>query len=152
MKVCFFDKKLREEYWNSISIISTIISFVLIFVSVPDNWKIKTACAAVLVVVLVGLYIYKWKKANKLQNVSMKINKTNVTIKCGDIFKEEGLKVIAFNEYFDTIVDDDIISRNSLNGIFINSHISSVAELDKAISENEHLKKCILTKNFTADT
>ena len=100
MKVCFFDKKLREDYWNSISIISTIISFVLIFVSVPDDWKIKTVCAAVLVVVLIVLYICKWQKANKLQYLSMKINKTNVTIKCGDIFKEEGLKVIAFNDAF----------------------------------------------------
>ncbi len=147
MKVCFFDKKLREDYWNSISIISTIISFVLIFVSVPDDWKIKTVCAAALVVILIVLYICKWQKANKLQNVSMKINKTSVTIKCGDIFKEEGLKVIAFNEYFDTIVDDEIISRNSLNGIFINSYVSSVDELDNAISTDEHLKKCIFTTN-----
>ena len=147
MKVCFFDKKLREEYWNSISIISTIISFVLIFVSVPDNWKIKTACAVILTGILIWIYIHKWKQANKLQYVSMKINKTNVTVKYGDIFEEEGLKVIAFNEYFDTIVDDEIISRNSLNGIFINSYVSSVEELDNAISTDEHLKECILTTN-----
>jgi len=145
MKISFFDNKLIEDYWNSISIISTIISFVLIFVSVPDDWKIKTACAVILTIILVYIYIHKWKQANKLQNISMKINKTNVTVKCGDIFEEEGLKVIAFNEYFDTIVDDEIISRNSLNGIFINSHISSIEELDNAISTDEHLKKCILT-------
>ena len=147
MKVYFFDRRLREDYWNSISIISTIISFVLIFVSVPNDWKIKTVCAVILTIILVYIYIHKWKQANKLQYTSIKINKTNVTVKCGNIFEEEGLKVIAFNEYFDTIVDDKTISRNSLNGIFINSHISSVDELDNAISTDEHLKKCILTNN-----
>ena len=147
MKVYFLDKKLLEDYWSSVAIISTIISLVLIFVSVPDNWKIKVGCAAVLLVVLGVIYIRKWKKANDLQLVSMRINKTNVTIKSGDIFAEDGLIVIAFNEYVDTIVDGEIITPTSLNGILINSHIASLDELDNAISTDEHLKKCIVTNN-----
>ncbi|MGL5278349.1 MAG: macro domain-containing protein [Cetobacterium sp.] len=50
---------------------------------------------------------------------TLNINGSKVIIKVGDIFTEEGLKTIAFNEYFDTIVDNEIISEASLNGKFI---------------------------------
>ncbi len=144
MKVELFDRKLRDEYDMFISKISTIISFVLIFVSIPDNYKIKLICATVFVIFLVLSYIIKWRKSNQLQSISLKINKTNVNIRAGDIFETDGLKVISFNEYFDTIVDDVIIARGSLNGIFINEHIDSISELDESIASDEILKKNII--------
>lgn len=148
MKVNFFEQKLIKEYWSSVSAISTILSFVLIFISVPDNLKIKIGCAGVLGAVLILVYIKKWYAANNMRNVSIKINKTNVNIKCGNIFDERGLKVIGFNEYFDTIVDGQIITPNSLNGKFINSYIDSIEEFDKIIASNAHLKKCIFASNI----
>ncbi len=49
----------------------------------------------------------------------------------------EEFKVIAFNEYFDTVVDDDIISRTSLNGLFIENELNaSVEELDRYIEKD----------------
>ena len=46
------------------------------------------------------------------------------------------MKAIAFNEYFDTLVDDKLISAASLNGKFIESHLDlKVDELDKRIDE-----------------
>ncbi|WP_370568084.1 macro domain-containing protein [Fortiea sp. LEGE XX443] len=57
-----------------------------------------------------------------------------VSVKKGNIFKQPGFKIIAFNEYFDTQVDDKIISQQSLNGIFIAKHLDiPVPELDKYI-------------------
>jgi hypothetical protein len=59
------------------------------------------------------------------------IEGSKVTIKAGDIFLEPGLKVIAFNEYFDTIVDDRLISCRSLNGIFISHYLpGTLSQLD----------------------
>ncbi|WP_425268017.1 macro domain-containing protein, partial [Enterobacter hormaechei] len=47
-------------------------------------------------------------------------------------------KRIAFNEYFDTKVDEKIISSTSLNGQYINKFFpNSVNELDKIITEYE---------------
>jgi hypothetical protein len=68
-------------------------------------------------------------------------------IKTGDIFEEDGLKVIAFNEYFDTQVDNRIISENTLNGKYINSKISDVNVLDNLINEDEHLVDKVISEN-----
>lgn len=57
-------------------------------------------------------------------------------IKYGDIFQEKGLKVIPFNRHFDTIVNEDIISKDTLNGKFINKYYKdNVEELDEKIKE-----------------
>lgn len=46
--------------------------------------------------------------------ISLNIRGIKVNIRKGDIFKTNGWKVIAFNEYFDTQVDDVIIAHNTL--------------------------------------
>ena len=75
-----------------------------------------------------------WRRANTLKEVSIKIDGTTVTVKSGDIFNEEGLKAIAFNEYFDTVVDNVLISERSLNGIFLTSKLNeTIQELDAEI-------------------
>ena len=48
-------------------------------------------------------------------------------------FSTDWLKVIAFNEDFDSIADNNIISESSLNGIYINTKIDHLAEFDKAL-------------------
>ncbi|WP_410523626.1 macro domain-containing protein, partial [Phocaeicola dorei] len=53
--------------------------------------------------------------------MKIQIDGSSVIIKEGDLFEEEGYKAIGFNEYFDTQVDNRIISEHSLNGIFINT-------------------------------
>lgn len=44
---------------------------------------------------------------------------TRIVVKFGDIFLEEGWKAIAVNDFFDSIVDDFIISSKSLHGILL---------------------------------
>ena len=45
-------------------------------------------------------------------------------VKIGDIFSESDFKVIAFNEYFDTQVDNKIIAESTLNGMYIRDYIT----------------------------
>ena len=52
----------------------------------------------------------------------MFIDGSTVSVITGDLFEQPGLKAIAFNEYFDTQVDDKIISKRSLNGIYIEKY------------------------------
>ena len=41
---------------------------------------------------------------------------TKILVKFGDLFAEKGWKAIAVNDFFDSVVDDEIVSRNSLHG------------------------------------
>jgi len=76
------------------------------------------------------------------------INNSKADVKIGDLHQEKGLKVIAFNEYFDTLVDNDVIASSSLNGKFINDYIDDVAELDMKINESKHLSSRKLEDNL----
>ena len=105
-----------------------------IFVDIPEEYK---PYAGLLVgLTFAFLYLGLWWKSNRLRKVNLHIEGSKVEVKAGDIFTQPGLKAIAFNEYFDTQVDDKIISKNSLNGIFIESHSNiEKPELDKLIDE-----------------
>jgi len=56
--------------------------------------------------------------------ISIEISGSNsiIEVRFGDIFLEHGWKAIAVNDFFDHIVDDDIVSSNSLHGITINRY------------------------------
>lgn len=91
---------------------------------------------AAITVLLILTYLILWARSNNLQDVSLSIEGSTVNIKTGDIFQQSGLKAIAFNEYFDTVVDDRIIAKRSLNGIFLEKYLgTSVADLDRHIDK-----------------
>lgn len=145
IKVSFFDKILVRDYFSILSIISVIISFVLIFLDINDENKVIIASG--LFVILVLIYIILWIRANMITKVNLSIQNSEIEIKIGDIFEAKGLKVIAFNEYFDTIVDNKVISENSLNGKFIKDNIDYIDKFDKVIAEDLHLSELKLKKN-----
>lgn len=138
MKVKFFDKSVRSKFWIYFSIISGILSFVLLFNIVPDDYEEYLRCFGFFTFgALIIIYIAIWIKANSLTNIDIDIDGSNVNIKSGDLFAEQGYKVIPFNEYFDTLVDDKIISNNSLNGIYIKKFFNeNINSLDKFILNN----------------
>ncbi len=138
MKVNFLNKGVRNKFWVYFSIISGVLSFVLLFNIVPEENKDCLKYFGYLsFVVLIIIYLVIWFKANRLTNIKIDIDGSNVNIKCGDLFAEEGLKTIPFNEYFDTLVDDKVISNKSLNGFFVNKYFSGkVQELDNFIIKN----------------
>lgn len=70
--------------------------------------------------------------------VTLNIRGMKVIVKEGDILTSNGWKLIPFNEYFDTQVDDVIIAHSSLNGKYIDS-------LDN--DDKEALKLAIITDN-----
>lgn len=133
-KVKITHKAIVDKYLTIIAILSSIATLASLFGAIPNEYKFAAGIG--FIICLVFLYIYLWIWANNLQDIKIDIEGSEVLIKAGDIFEQEGLKVIAFNEYFDTQVDDRIISRQSLNGIFINKYFSeSTIELDKYIEQ-----------------
>ncbi len=130
-KVKFLDKKLRNHYYAVLSVIGLFCSFALIVFEIPDKYK-EWRGGVGLGLILFLIYVIMWMRANLQNKTTLSINNSTVIIKTGDIFEEEGLKVIAFNEYYDTQVDDIIIASNSLNGMYVKS-IDDLCELDKRI-------------------
>lgn len=131
-KVSFFDRRVRDNFLKIIAAISTALSLIVLFVDIPEE------CKAIFGWLFVGLlfiiYLIIWVWSNNLNKIDINIEGSEVTIKVGDIFSEPGLKAIAFNEYFDTLVDNKVIAENTLNGIFINNHLDiSASELDSYI-------------------
>ncbi|MCC5957322.1 MAG: hypothetical protein JJU07_14575, partial [Natronohydrobacter sp.] len=91
-----------------------------------------------LLILLLLTYVGVWAWANRLRSLAVGIDETTVSIRSGDIFCQDGFKVIAFNEYFDTQVDDVVISEASLNGAFIMNRLDiTSAELDERIAKHQ---------------
>lgn len=131
-KVSFFDKRVIEIFLKITATISATLSLLVLFFDIPTNYK--TTLGWMFIGLLLIIYFFIWVWSNNLNKIDINIEGSDVTIKVGDIFSEKGLKAIAFNEYFDTIVDNKVISEHSLNGIFIKNHICEpVSELDKYI-------------------
>lgn len=142
MKVKLFDKELIHEYYKFLSAISTIASVVFLFGKIPEDMESYYFVA--LVVLLLIVFLALWFRANRLKRLSLKINNSVLEIEVGDIFEESDFKVIAFNEYYDTQVDDIIIRRGSINGQYILRNYPDVTVLDTLISADSHSSEYIV--------
>lgn len=105
-----------------------------------------------IVVVLLLLYLAMWLSANRATFKSINIDGSPLEVKIGDIFQQGELRVINFNEYFDTIADDKLIAKTSLNGIFLEKHVQDIAALDKAIEDDSHLAEMRISDNTNRPT
>ncbi len=139
MKVRLFDKVLIKKYYAVITAVSVLLAFVFAF-DMPSRIKAMLGVLAISLVVMICLIV--WICANRLDRTTISIGGSIVEIKYGDIFLEASKKVIAFNEYYDTVVDNSIISETSLNGQYIKNNWTDVTALDKSIVEDQHLSRC----------
>lgn len=145
MRIGIFNKKLWREYSYIISVICGIVSFIVIFVDIPADKKLEIGL--IFFAILCVIFCFMLKRANCIQEKVLVINHTKFIVKFGDIFSETGLKTIAFNEYFDTVVDEKIISSNTINGKFLNDNVVDIAQLDRIIESDVECKKNIISVN-----
>lgn len=145
-KVGLFDKRVIENFLKITSGISATLSLLVLFVDIPS--ECKTVYGWSFLGLLFLIYFVNWLWSNNLNKININIEGSDVTIKVGDIFQEPGLKVIAFNDYFDTQVDNIIIAECSLNGVFIKKHLGvPVSELDSHIEHYSYEAGEILGSN-----
>lgn len=145
-KVNLIDKRVLQLFLQVSSGLFAALSAALIFIDIPDEYR--AASGIVVLVVLLLVYIAIWCWSNNLHDVSLRIDGSTVNIMTGDIFQQSGLKAIAFNEYFDTLVDDRLIAKRSLNGIFIEHHLrTSAIELDQHIEDYQFEDDEIMDRN-----
>ena len=135
MKVNFFDIRLLRSTGTFILLEGSILGIVAVFC----NDYIVEHKILFIVLFIIAFIIYhaiQYFYYRNLKRLSLKIKNSTFKIKTGDIFEQPELKVINFNEYFDTIADNKIIAKNSLNGQFILNMVHDVKELDSVISES----------------
>lgn len=146
-KVRMLDKRIINSFVSYVSMLSTILGLLLVFCTIPSN--IKTLGFLVTIILFFILYLVIWYRANSINNVCLEIQGSTIHLMSGDIFEQEGLKVIPFNEYFDSIVDDRVINQASLNGQYIKKHYSNPADIRYLIDNNPELnsKKYIVAKD-----
>lgn len=148
-KVSFFDNNLVKNFWAHLSGLLTIFGGVVLFIDdtlLKERWIFPV----VLILVLIVWYVFLWWRASNLKDIDLDIESTTISIVTGDLFKQDGLKAIPFNEYFDTQVDDEVISKASLNGIFIKDILlGEVEKLDSHILSYKFREENILKKNTT---
>lgn len=145
MKVEICNKKLWAHFIKIVSAVVAVLSLVLTVVDVDQ--KFRLIISAVFLAILVIIFLILWYRANQADERKLEVNSTNVTIKYGDLFAENGIKVIAFNEYFDTQVDNKVIAESSLNGIFINKYSDGHSTIDAAIDNEMRLRKKVIEGN-----
>lgn len=146
-KVKFFDANLRKMFGEYFSYFATVFGVIVVFVN-DKPLKENIYYPIIFIFVSIVAYVVLWLYVSNWKSIDIKIESTTISIITGDIFKQKGFKVIAFNEYFDTQVDDKVISKKSLNGIFIDTIIGSDLEkLDKHITEYDFRNENILEKN-----
>lgn len=109
--------KVAFAILGGIGIIVNFTSFSLDCVgTLPAQIGVVTLTYCILVV---GTMFLKHKLSK--YEVTLNIRGIKVIVKEGDILTSTGWKLIPFNEYFDTQVDDVIIAHSSLNGKYIDS-------------------------------
>lgn len=124
----------------------SIISFLAIFF---EKFLIDNRNCILLIFMIINIisFIYLLVRIKSNKKIILNISGSRFEIKVGDIFDEKSLKVINFNEYFDTIVDNKIISKNSLNGKFINNYVKNINDLNDTIRNQLKSKEYKLEKN-----
>ncbi|SCY21031.1 macro domain-containing protein [Basfia succiniciproducens] len=146
-KVSFLDVNLVKNFWGHLSILLAIFGGIVLFID-DTPLKERWIYPVILFFILVIWYMVLWWRASNLKDIELKIDNTTISVVTGDLFEQDGLKVIAFNEYFDTQVDDKLISKKSLNGIFIETQIGSDLEkLDNHIQGYDFRDENILEEN-----
>lgn len=158
-----------EKAWGWFSAVMAVIGFLGTFTSVavvPENWGLaKKITVSLLILILFYLVcflffcIYSYLKKEYLV---YEINKHKVYVLYGDVFSGQFIRgenkkrtiVIPVNRCFDTIIDDDLISRERLHGIAMERLYHTLDQDGQPLfttdSLNQHMQKQLQDKHIAA--
>jgi hypothetical protein len=148
LKEIILDKDFWRSSWVIPGALFGIATTLLTFIDF-DKESNKLIILVGLVVISIIYIMFNLYKNFRLKEIKLDIDGSEIEIKKGDIFTfpPNVYKVIAFNEFFDTEVDDKIISKSSLNGQYLNRFYSDTSGLDKRIIQDQRMQFRIAEKN-----
>lgn len=140
MRVGFLDKTVRTRYIACIGKVAAVCSFAFIFIDL-QNVGCRVIAALLVMLVFAIIYLVIWVRVRLARSFQVQINDLSVEVAAGDIFDQHGLKIIPFNDRYDTKVDNRLIAESSLNGIYISKYLDiSPDELGEEIQNDADLK------------
>lgn len=150
LKEILKDKNFWKGSWvipgASFVVATTILSFFDF-----ENESIKIYIFIGLVIGSILWIVFSLILSYRMKEVKLDIDGSEIEIVKGDIFTypRNVYKVIAFNEFFDTVVDDKIISSSSLNGQYLNKFHLNVTDLDEKILHDDRMQSRIIEKGVS---
>lgn len=124
---------LLTSFWTSLAILLTVKDLLILVPSIKiglDDYGIL-CLAALICVSLVYSCCMLW---HKKENLELNLNKTTkLTVSYGDLFAQDGLKVIPVNEYFDTHLGDGIVAPNTIHGLFLKKYQGQISRIEAMI-------------------
>ncbi|MGY5676824.1 macro domain-containing protein [Vibrio cincinnatiensis] len=104
-------------------VIGVVSALLTIFSSVKDyytGYVVETYVGIAVISLIISLIITRERNS-----ICVKISdRVKLNVKYGDIFSENGIIVIPVNDFFDVLVDDEVISRNTLHGKLVEKYFS----------------------------
>lgn len=148
MKVKIDDKTLLKNVFSpwigTVGFVSGLLAFV------DFSTKLRLFMFVVLLMGVIIYYLIRLYRANTMKKTVLNHDGSTIEIKQGDILsddykKDNIIRVFNFNEYFDTEINQQLISAKTLNGQILNTEFKDkISELDRRIEENEHLKRNVI--------
>ncbi len=140
-------KAIFKSFIKINGVLFAIMGFVAVFIDLSSyftHWYNALLCIFIILalVFIISLHILF---ANK-KTVFCNINQKEIIVAYGDLFTDTTeIKVIAVNRCFDTEVDDELISINSLHGQWIQKqlHHISVNNLKEQIDSSLKNQGCV---------
>ena len=136
---------LNARKRHSISAAASIFAFLSALVGIAGvsldsmysstPWYVRLLAICILFILVTVAIYYMLGKLFK-DNIKLQVRGIPITIKSGDIFTQKGLKIIPFNEHYDTLLDGKTITRNTLNGIFLEKYAGDIQALNQVIERD----------------
>lgn len=130
-------KKVIATFFEMLGFFSLIYEILAVFLpnqikKVNFNYK---GLLLLIVITLIFSIIKNWPKLKR--KFTIKNRDINITIVVGDIFKQEGSKIIPTNTTFDTCMENEFISIHSIQGQFQEKYFKrNLAVLDTMIQDS----------------
>lgn len=119
-------KRIRDSIVFSASLVGMISTALSILGISLGDWEKSTIWVrigiviAAFILLCIATHVIIGQIFRK--HVNLSIRQTDVSVKCGDIFKADGLRVIGCDTHFDTRVDDIIIAKKTIHGQLVLNH------------------------------
>lgn len=115
-------KEFFKNFMAALAAIASVATLLSLFFAKDmsdSGWTWAIICLSFIVLICI---IYASIMIKKKKHIKLNFNPDlDIIVEQGDLFKKQGIIVIPVNEYFDTIVDEIIISSTSIHGMFINN-------------------------------
>lgn len=140
-KVTIKDKALWKTYGTQVAVISSAVTLLAFCLPPSSSLRWRITCSAIFILALILIFIGNWYNANHKKRADLSINQTKVHVYIGDLFAQDGLKIIGVNNYIDLVADDVVVSKNTLHGQFIIRYQKEIDEIKKVIKKSKTLIK-----------